>query len=95
MISTEDRFELNPSVVYTKLGEKEAALLHLETRQYYSLNETGMLIWAHLEQHHSVREMAKALSESYDIEIEEALGHVAILLDDLKQDGLILKSMEA
>ena len=42
-----------------------------------------------------MREMAKALSESYDIEVEEALGHIAIFLDDLKQDGLILKSMEA
>jgi hypothetical protein len=45
MSHSEERFHCHPSVVFTRLNDTEAVLLHLETKRYYSLNETGARLW--------------------------------------------------
>jgi hypothetical protein len=35
----------DPNVVFTRLGENDGVLLHLNTKRYYSLNGTGSRLW--------------------------------------------------
>ena len=41
----EPRYRTNPNVIYTKLDDAEAVLLDVQTQMYYSVNETGLIIW--------------------------------------------------
>ena len=48
---------LDPEVLYTKLDDGEAVLLHLGTTTYYTLNQTGARIWKLLGDGHSVQDV--------------------------------------
>lgn len=86
-----DPFRPHPSVVFTQLDDSEAALLHLETKRYYSLNETGIRIWERLGDGMSPADVSTALQEEYEVEPEEALAYALEFLEELHQEGLILK----
>jgi hypothetical protein len=46
MIDHDQSFKTSSDVVVTELdGENESVLLHLGTKKYYTLNETGVRIW--------------------------------------------------
>ncbi|QII11529.1 hypothetical protein KsCSTR_21500 [Candidatus Kuenenia stuttgartiensis] len=45
MLELNYRVTPDPDVVITELEGKEAVLLHLGTKMYFTLNETGLWIW--------------------------------------------------
>ncbi|SOH02577.1 PqqD family protein [Candidatus Kuenenia stuttgartiensis] len=45
MLELNYRVTPDPDVVITELEGKEAVLLHLGTKMYFTLNETGLRIW--------------------------------------------------
>lgn len=79
----------HPSVVFTRLDENQAALLHLETKQYFSLNETGVLIWQHLERGSNPEAIANDLVARYVVELDAAHTRVEAFLDELTREGLV------
>ncbi len=82
------RFQGAQDVVFTAM-EDEAVLLHLGTRKYYGLNETGTRIWQLVQIGSSLSEMAQALAEEYEVSAEEALEAVTSLCSELLDEGLI------
>ena len=78
----------DPNVVFTRLGENEGVLLHLRTKCYYSVNETGSRLWELLQERRQPRRLADALMDEYVIEAPQALTTVAAFLDRLAQAGL-------
>ncbi len=83
------------SIVFTRLDESEAVLLHLDTKRYYSLNETGAYLWELLEGGRNAADMAQALHHAYDITSEDALHAVRDFADTLQRDGLIEIQIQA
>ena len=79
----------HPSVVFTRLDEFQAALMHLETKQYFSLNETGVLIWQNLERGSDLEAIANDLVAHYVIELDAARTRVAAFVDELTKEGLV------
>ncbi len=79
----------HPSVIFTRLDESQAALLHLETKQYFSLNETGVLIWQNLERGSDLEAIANDLVARYVIELDAARTRVAAFVDELTREGLV------
>ena len=79
----------HPSVVFTELDASQAALLHLETKRYFSLNETGIQIWRLLEDGRDVAAIAESLVAEYRLEVEEARSKVEAFLAELADEGLI------
>ena len=77
--------------VFTEMEDEEGVLLNLLTRNYFSLNETGTLIWKHVQEGAPVEEIAAALERAYDVEQEAALQHVTRFLDELMHEGLVEK----
>lgn len=66
-----------------------AVLLHLYTKRYFSLNETGSRIWSLLEQQATEDEIIDALVREYDVERPEATRAVSQLVGDLVAERLI------
>ncbi len=84
------RYEPDPRVNFTRFDEGEGVLLHLETRSYYTLNDTGVFIWEQLEAgRQTVEELVEALVASYEVTQEEAERQVRAFLEALQQEGLV------
>lgn len=66
-----------------------AVLLHMRTKRYYSLNETGATIWRLVSEDVPAGEIAARLAELYDVERAAADEAVTRLLDDLAAETLI------
>lgn len=66
-----------------------AVLLHMRTKRYYSLNETGATIWQLLTDEVPIDEIAVRLADRYDVEWPAADAAVGCLLDELVAESLI------
>jgi hypothetical protein len=86
------RYVISPDAACAVV-EDGAVLLHMRTRRYYSLNETGATIWQLLTDHVPIDEIAGRLAEQYDVEHAAAGEAVARLLADLVDESLL--SMES
>lgn len=66
-----------------------AVLLHMGTKRYFSLNETGAEVWRLLEEGVPVDDIPQRLSERFDVTADEARDAVAGLVDALVADQLL------
>jgi hypothetical protein len=78
-------------VVFTDLDDGSAVLLHLQTKYYYSLNETGCFLWKLLEgdKGSSEEELVSELYVHFDVEPDIARKDIRDFLKDLSVQGLI------
>jgi len=79
----------DPNTIHTQLTEEESILLNLQTKQYYSLNETGRDIWAGITERRSIDEIVSRLVRDYNVRAKEARKHVDDFLLDLIKNGLV------
>lgn len=82
-------YRKNPSVACTELDDG-AVLLHLDTKYYFNLNETGLRIWQIMEECHTHSEIAGKLVDEYDVDVERAKKSVAGLMGELEKEKLII-----
>lgn len=54
-------------IVATSFDGGEGVLVDLNTKQYYQLNETAMLVWRGLEDGQSIDEIVNAMTAAYDV----------------------------
>ena len=66
-----------------------AVVLHMRTRRYYSLNETGAAIWALLEAAAPVSAIVASLTSTYDIDAGAAGSAVTLMLEELASAELV------
>jgi coenzyme PQQ synthesis protein D (PqqD) len=67
----------------------EAAILHLGSGVYYSLDRTGAWIWESIQVPRTVREIRAGLVARYDVEPARAARDLDTLLADLAREGLV------
>jgi hypothetical protein len=82
------RYAVSPDAVFAPL-EGGTVLLNLHTKRYYSLNETGAVIWAMLERQLTREEMVNRLTREYEIESAAAASAIDDLLRELMAERLI------
>jgi hypothetical protein len=82
----------DPDVVVTAMPGGDMILLHLATRQYLSLNETGAFLWKLMDNSTSLAGMSQALFNRFEVTPEAAEEAVGDLLRDLKEHRLITMS---
>ena len=85
------RYVISPETACAVV-EDGAVLLHMRTKRYYSLNETGATIWRLLSEEVPPGDIAARLAELYEVDPRAADEAVLRLLDDLTTEALI--SME-
>lgn len=77
------------NVVVTDFDGGEGILVDLNTKRYYQLNETAMLVWRGLEQGKSVNEIVSDVTSSYEVETDRATTSVQRLLDSFQTYKLV------
>ncbi len=82
------RYSISPDAAFAAV-EDGAVVLHMGTKRYYSLNETGTFVWHRLEDGIARAEIVAQVVDAYDVGIAEAEMAVARLLDELVQESLI------
>ena len=92
MITLDDKIKPDPDVVVTELDDKEAVLLHLGTKMYFTLNETGIRIWQLLSEGHSISEASEKIHNEYDILPDAAQKSVLNLTQELIAEKLVNRS---
>jgi hypothetical protein len=76
-------------VVYTEFDGREAVIVDLNTKRYYTLNETAMLIWRSLERGRTKEEIVREMTDTYDVSAEHAATSVERLLTSLAAHRLL------
>ncbi len=67
-----------------------AVLLNLQTKRYYSLNETGTRIWEIVQQTADEETIVATLLREYEVEEQMARAEVRRILDELIEAQLIV-----
>ncbi len=90
MIKLDQMIKPDPDVVVTELeDEREAVLLHLGTKNYFTLNETGLFIWQMLSNDITPGEICDKLPEKFDVPPEKAKESVLKLIEELIDEKLL------
>lgn len=76
-------------VVVTDFDGGEGILVDLNTRKYFQLNETAMLVWRGLEQGKTVDEIANDFTNNYEIALDQATSSVERILDSFQSHKLL------
>ncbi len=84
-----DKVKPDPDVVITELEDKEAVLLHLGTKMYFTLNETGLRIWQLMSCDLTLGEISTRLTEEFDVTPEKARECVQNLISELIAEKLV------
>ena len=82
------RYSVSPDAAFAAV-EDGAVVLHMGTKRYYSLNETGSFVWRRLEDGVARAEIVAQVVAAYDVGIAEAEIAVTRLLDELVEESLI------
>jgi len=85
------KYRAEENVVFTNLDDGSGVLLHLQTKFYFSLNETGSFLWKLLESEDGAlkEDLVDELCNSFDVEPDRAEADVDDFLKDLSDQGLI------
>ncbi len=83
--------ELEPHehVVFTEFDEGEGILVDLNTKKYFQLNETAVIVWRGLEKKQPLDEIVSEIVETYDISNAHATESVQKLLENLRAFKLL------
>ena len=76
-------------IVATQLDHGDGVLVDLNTRQYYQLNETAMLIWRALENGHPFDQIVGEIMSVYRVDNEHAVTSAERLLKELQERKLV------
>ena len=89
MLNPSTKVSPDPNVVFTEMENGESVLLHLGTNQYFSLNETGTLIWHGISEGRNLEVIGKKLENTFDVSMEHATKSVIQLVDELESEKLV------
>ena len=84
---------MNPApgkhVVLTDFDGGEGILVDLNTKRYYQLNETAMVVWKGLEQGKTTNEIASDITSTYEVELDKATLSVERIVDNFQTYKLV------
>lgn len=71
---------LNKQIVATIFDDGDGVLVDLETKRYYQLNETAMIVWDGLETGRTVADIADQFTSKFEVDQEHAVNSVERIL---------------
>lgn len=89
MLTSSTRVSPNVNAIFTEMENGESVLLHLGTNEYFSLNETGTLIWNGISEDLNLGEIGMELENAFDVTREQATRSVFQLVDELINQKLV------
>ena len=76
-------------VVVTDFDRGEGILVDLNTKKYYQLNETAMVVWRGLEQGKTTNEIAADITSAYEVALDQATASVQRIVDNFQTYKLV------
>jgi len=76
-------------VVTTDFDGGEGILVDLNTKKYYQLNETAMIVWKGLENGKTMGEIAADITSSYEVHLDKARVSVERIVDNFQTYKLL------
>jgi hypothetical protein len=76
-------------VVATDFDGGEGILVDLNTKKYYQLNETAMVVWKGLEQGKTTSEIAAQITSDYEVALDRATLSVERIVDNFRSYKLV------
>lgn len=76
-------------VISTQFDQGEGVLVDLNSKQYYQLNETAMLVWTCLEKQETLPKIIEKLTQTYEVSSDHAAASVEKILKDFESQRLI------
>lgn len=76
-------------VVVTDFDGGEGILVDLNTKKYYQLNETAMVVWKGLEQGKTTGEIAVDITSNYEVALDTATVSVERIVDNFQTYKLV------
>ena len=89
MLSGDARFRPNVEEVAADILDGEAIMINLSTGMYYSMDQTGALVWSLLAAGRSLQDIASALAGRYAVAREQADADIRLLLAKLVEENLV------
>jgi hypothetical protein len=82
----------SPKVLFTEIDDGTGVLLHLDTKFYYTLNATGVVVWKALADRsvESSGAIAERLVAAFRVEREVAERDIEALIAELLEGGLVI-----
>lgn len=81
-------FQRNKALPWRQLGD-EGIIIDNDPETVHVANESAIRIWSFLDGSHSLNDIAKKLSDEFDVTKEIALSDVFELVEQLKKKELI------
>jgi hypothetical protein len=88
-VDDQAKFEVAADVVATEFDGKDAVILNLATKQYYTLNESATAIWMGIEEGRPVRGLIDRLLELFEVTEERARESVLATIASLRDRELV------
>lgn len=76
-------------IICTEFDGGEGILVDLQTKRYYQLNETALLVWKALEKGETMDEVVSKMSAGYDVDPEKARASIKTLVTRLQSYRLV------
>lgn len=89
MLAADTRFRSNTAEVAAKVIDGEAIIMNLSNGLYFSLADSGAVLWELLECGYSLDEMAQVLSDHYGADRSVVLEDTDRLVGELLEEGLV------
>jgi Coenzyme PQQ synthesis protein D (PqqD) len=76
-------------VVVTDFDGGEGVLVDLNTKRYYQLNETAMVVWKGLEQGKTMGQIVSDITSIYEVALDKATDSVQRIIDNFQTYKLV------
>jgi hypothetical protein len=73
-----------------RLLATEAIVVNFKTSLFYNLNEVGAFIWEHCDGRTPVAEIARALTDEFEVSLDEAQRDCLEFIEGLVEQGVLL-----
>ncbi len=85
------KYKPSEDIIFTPLRDNSGVLLRLSDTFFFSLNETGAIIWREIDKGAGIQEIVKALCAEFEISESEAMQDITAFIEDLKREKLIME----
>ena len=83
-------YSAKPGVMDCDIGG-ERALLHLETNEYFTLNQAASKIWLTLTEPKSLEDLVEVITNSFEVTAAQCRPDIEELLEQMKSANVVEK----
>ena len=91
MMSLEATIQLDPELLYSKIGE-EIVLLTIESGKYFKVDAVGSRIWEIIKEPTTIQALLNQLTEEYEVPFDQCQKDIMPFIEQLQADKLIFLS---